>query len=84
MSSRRPTSLWRLIGMATLLAAVASCMVGYIVVELSRDAASDAVVMQPLLLFSGWCFAVTWPAVFLIGWYVMRRRAEARRAEDDR
>ena len=84
MSSRRPTSLWRLIGTATVLAAVASCMVGYIIVELSRDAASDAVVAQPLLLLSGWCFAVTWPTVFLIGWYALRRRAEAERGEQDR
>ncbi len=73
MRARKPGSVRRLAGIATIIAIVATVMVAYIVLELSRDAASDSVVIGPLVLFSGTCFVLAWPSTFLAGWLLLRR-----------
>jgi hypothetical protein len=46
-------------------------------VQFGPDAYSQAEVLNPLLLFSVWCFLLTWPTVFLAGWLWRRTRYRA-------
>lgn len=68
-----PGALRRLATLATVLALIAAITVAYTVFELSRYAASDEVFIGPLVLFSGTCFLLAWPFVFIVGWLAMRR-----------
>lgn len=64
----------RLAVIATVVAAIATVIVAYSVIEMSRDAASAEYVMGPTLMFSSACFLLAWPAVFLSGWLYLRFR----------
>ena len=62
----------RLAIVATIVAVIATVIVAYSVIEMSRDAASAEYVVGPTLMFSSACFLLAWPAVFLTGWLYMR------------
>ena len=64
--------LVRLAIIATVVATIATVIVAYSVIEMSREAASAEYVVGPTLMFSSACFLLAWPAVFLTGWLYLR------------